>query len=77
MLREYGFPKMTPSKLEFDIGSTVYKQPLRLVRQRDTGGTFVWTLHKDAGGQRDESDTITGLTRENILAMARAVESIK
>ncbi|MEO8352275.1 MAG: hypothetical protein ABI680_11135 [Chthoniobacteraceae bacterium] len=48
-LRQPGAPVcevagVTPDKVEFVIGATIYGQPLRLVRQKDTGGTVAWTL---------------------------------
>lgn len=66
---------MTPDKIEYQIGSTIYGQPLRLVLARDTGGTYAWTLCRDEANQRDDRTFIAGLTRDTILKLAEAVKS--
>lgn len=66
---------MTPNKIEYDIGSTIYGQPLRLVRQKDSGGTTMWTLCRDEADQRDDRTFIAGLTRDHITKMAEAVKA--
>ncbi len=64
---------MSPSKIEFDIGETIYGQPLRLLRQKDSAGAIMWTLCRDEASQRDDRTFIAGLTREHIQKMAEAV----
>lgn len=66
---------MTPAKIEYEIGSTIHGQPLRLVRSKSTGGQMEWILCRDEADQRDDRVFIAGLTREHILKMAEAVKS--
>jgi hypothetical protein len=68
---------MKPTKIEYDLGQTIYGQPLRLVRGRDSAGNTVWTLHRDQGDQRDDSTFITGLNTEHILKMTEAAKSLQ
>ena len=65
---------MMPSRVEFEIGSTIYGQPLRLVRQRSTGGEMEWVLCRDEADQRDDRTCIAGLTREHLEKMAEAAK---
>lgn len=67
---------MKPDTITFSVGSTVYKQPLKLTLYKDTGGRMVWSLHREQVDQRDDSAIITGLTKETILMMAEAVKSV-
>lgn len=62
-----------PSIVEYKIGTTIYKQPLRLVKNRGTAGQPQWVLCRDQADQRDDSVVIAGLTREIILQMAEIV----
>lgn len=64
---------MTPSKIEYAIGTTIHGQPLRLVRSQSTGGKAEWILFRDAVNQRDDSTFIAGLTPDVIRAMSEAV----
>lgn len=66
---------MTPARIEYAIGSTIYGQPLRLVRSKSTGGQMEWILCRDEANQRDDSVVIAGLTREHLLKMAEAVKA--
>ena len=65
---------MTPTKIEYEVGTTIYGQPLRLVRSKATGGQMEWILARDQADQRDDSAVIAGLTKEHILKMAEAVK---
>lgn len=66
---------MTPAKIEYEIGSTIYGQPLRLVRSKSSSGQMEWILARDQADQRDDSAVIAGLTRDHILKMAEAVKA--
>jgi hypothetical protein len=65
---------MTPSRVEYDIGSNVHNQPVRLVREATTGRGAAWKICRDEADQRDDRVFIAGLTREQILRMAEAVK---
>ena len=65
---------MTPDKIEFHIGETLYGQPLRLVRSRDSSGSITWILYRDAADQRDDHTFISGLTRDALLKFAEAAK---
>lgn len=62
-----------PDQAEYHIGETIYKQPLRLVRNKGTAGQKQWVLCRDEADQRDDRVFIAGLTRETILRMAEIV----
>lgn len=66
---------MIPTKVEYEIGSTIHGQPLRLVYSKSTGRQMEWILYRDEANQQDDRVFIAGLTRENILKMAEAVQS--
>lgn len=63
-----------PAFVSFDLGSTVYGQPLTLTRCRDTAGKIVWSLRQEAACQRDDSAQINGIPPEVILKMAEAIK---
>lgn len=63
-----------PSFVQYDVGETVYGQPLRLCRSRDTGGKIVWCLIQEPGDQRDDRSQINGIPPEVILKMAEAIQ---
>ena len=65
---------MIPAKIEYEIGSTIYGQPIRLMRSKSTGGQMEWIICRDAADQRDDNTFIAGLTKEHILKMAEAVK---
>lgn len=65
---------MIPTKTEYEIGSTIHGQPLRLVHSK-IHGRAEWILYRDEANQQDDRVFIAGLTRENILKMAEAVQS--
>lgn len=64
---------MSPDRVEFTVGETVHKQPVKLIREQYMG-IQQWTIRQEALNQRDESSTIRGLTAEVIIAMAEAVK---
>lgn len=63
-----------PDIAEYKIGSTIFNQPLRLVKNKDTAGRPQWVLCRDAGDQRDDSVQIYGLTTEVIRRLAEIVQ---
>jgi hypothetical protein len=67
----HGTPK--PDRVEFKVGETIHKQPLRLVGELQNNGRRVWTLHRDQASQRDDSDRISGLSSDVIKTIAEAV----
>lgn len=66
---------MNATRIEYDVGETVHRQPLRLVFEKTTGGAMAWTLHKDPASQRDDSTFVSGIPSDVILKMAEAVRS--
>lgn len=67
---------MKPDKIEFLIGETIHGQPLRLLRQKSTGGQMEWVLCRDEADQRDDRVFIAGLKGDSIQKMAEAVRSV-
>lgn len=56
------------------VGYTKWGQKLTLIGDRESNGEVTWTLLKDPLNQRDETDTIRGLTADTIRKMAAAIE---
>ena len=56
--------------IRFKVGQTQWKQNVELIKEID--GSY--TLTKHAINQRDETDTIRGLTAETIKNMIKAVD---
>lgn len=68
---------MKPVRMEFDVGLTRHKQRLRLVFEQSYDGHWEWTLRKEAAGQRDDTQIISGIQPESLLQMAEAVRAVK
>lgn len=65
-------------KVEICVGKTVHSQPLRLVAERaNPGAAWQFGLFKDAANQRDENDSILGLSMEVLEAIGKAVATVK
>lgn len=65
-------------KVEIELGKTIHSQPLRLVAARaNPGAPWQFGLFKDAANQRDENDSILGLTVEVLEAIGKAVATVK
>jgi hypothetical protein len=58
------------AKISFEIGETVWKQRMELIKETD--GTY--TIIKHAVNQRDETDTIRGITADVIRNMLQAIQ---
>ena len=61
-------------QVRYPAGYTKWGQKLTLIGDRESNGEMSWTLHKDQLNQRDDSDTIRGLTAESIRKMMAAIE---
>lgn len=66
---------MDPVRIEYDIGNTVYGQPLILTHTKGSGGEKMWVLRQEPANQRDEGAVISGLTDANLLAISEALAS--
>lgn len=65
-------------KVEICVGKTVHSQPLRLVAERaNPGAAWQFGLFKDAANQRDENDSIVGLSMEVLEAIGKAFATVK
>lgn len=65
-------------KVEICVGKTVHNQPLRLVAERaNPGAAWQFGLFKDAANQRDENDSIVGLSMEVLEAIGKAIATVK
>lgn len=65
------------TRTEFDLGTNRHKQPFRLVHAKASDGAFEWTLTREPACQRDDRESVHGLTDEMILAMAEAVRAAR
>lgn len=81
-MAQYDGPKpgMSTCKLRrlvYDVGKDIYVRTVTFILEPDSYGRMSWSIHVEAANQRDESQTIRGLTAETILAMAEAVAVAK
>lgn len=60
---------MKPVAVKYDVGKDKHGRRVFLSRTEMYG----WEIHVEAANQRDDSQTISGLTPEVIRAMAEAV----
>jgi hypothetical protein len=70
---------MEPTKVEYNIGENLWRQPLKLIRHRTSGGNSYscWCLQLEQANQRDDSAAIDGLTDENLRAIASIIGAAK
>jgi hypothetical protein len=61
-----------PSRIEYEIGQTKYGQRLVLIHEPN-GSYGPWSLRKEASSQRDETQTIIGLSAANLQAIGDVV----
>ena len=64
---------MKPKRVEFDIGPNIFGQPVSLILDRSSDGRNCWYIHRGQGDQRDDTQSVGGLTAEQIRSMAAAV----
>jgi len=65
-------------KVEIELGKTTINQPLKLIAARARpGDPWLISLYKGAVNQRDESDSISGLSLEVLEAIGKAVATVK
>jgi hypothetical protein len=63
---------MEPERAEFDVGKDALGRQVTLKCFRGTDGEHVWAIHREAANWRDQSREVTGLTADNLRAMASA-----
>lgn len=70
---------MKPATISYDIGTTIYAAPITLTYTKGGDGEQweQWVLRKEAANQRDDTQVITGLTGEQLMAMADAVRDLQ
>lgn len=66
---------MSLESFDVDVGRTHWNQQLKLTYSRGTDGVKTWSLHRAAANQRDDDANVYGLTDDNIMRMAAAVEA--
>ncbi len=62
-------------RIEYEVGNDAYSRAVTLFLEKSGRGTMEYGIHVEAANQRDETQTVRGLTREVILAMAEAVKT--
>lgn len=58
---------MKPDKMEFKIGETIHKAPLKLIYERDYMGKCSWSIVKEMANQRDDTNKVYGLPTEVLI----------
>lgn len=61
---------MKPIVIKYHVGDDMYQRRVTLTRAESYG----WEIHVEAASQRDDPQTISGLTTAVILAMAEAIK---
>jgi len=62
-------------RIEYEVGNDAYSRAVTLILEPSSTGRMEYGIHVEAANQRDETQTVRGLTREVILAMAEAVKT--
>lgn len=68
--------KMKPTKTEYACGSTKYNQSVVLTISNTDKGEEI-KITKNAANQRDDTESIFGLSADNILSMAAAINEYR
>ena len=64
---------MKPKRIKYDIGRDAYDRQVTLKYERTYDGKDVWTIHRAEANQRDEPESVSGLTANNLRALAAVV----
>jgi hypothetical protein len=67
---------MKPRKVEYECGETRFKNTVTLEISISQGQEEI-SITKQAASQRDDTQRIFGLTRDNIFKMAEALQNQK
>ena len=63
---------MEPTRAEFNVGKDAFGRQVTLKYSRGTGGEHLWAIHREEANWRYQSREVTGLTADNLRAMASA-----
>jgi len=58
---------MKPDKMEFKVGETIHKAPLKLIYEKDYMGKCSWSIKKEMANQRDDTSIVSGLPVEVLI----------
>lgn len=58
---------MKPDKMEFKIGETQHKQPIKLIYEKDYMNRGSWSIERGMANQRDDTSKVYGLTTESLI----------
>lgn len=64
---------MRPKRIDYEIGKDAYGRRVTLKYERAYDGKDVWSIVSDQLNQRDDGERMSGLTVENLHALAAAV----
>ncbi len=60
-----------PSRLEFNLGNNPHGQPVKVVRDLITNGTYRWSIHRGQANQRDDSAVVGELTTDMLIQIGQ------
>ena len=66
---------MKPKTATYDIGKDAYGRSVTLTFSKNYDEKEMWTIRTDPINQRDESQTITGLSMQNLCYISEVVTS--
>ncbi len=67
---------MKPSKIEFEIGRDTQDRRVVLTAENDMRGKQVITITSHAGGQRDDTQAVRGLSIDNLKLIAETIKNM-
>lgn len=72
------YNKPNPRKIEYEVGKDAHGRNVLLRFDAGyPGGVPRWEIYVEAANQRDQSQGVTHLTPEVILAMAEVVKAVR
>lgn len=62
------------AEISFSLGVDHYKRRVILKRRRNYDGKDIWSIDREPSDQMDQTETVTGLTAENLRQIAQALD---
>lgn len=62
---------------KIDVGRDAYGRRVIMTRAKTYDGKIVWTIVSEPVSQRDDGESMTGLSDDNIRQMLQALEVIR
>jgi hypothetical protein len=63
------------TKIIFELGETIFHQPVKLSCETDYLGHELWTIERGQGSPQDDNQSVNNLSRDLILRMIDCLNS--